>query len=244
MDKKLITEELKRHRQLLEYQFIANETMKDGNDELLLDVLNEQDPTAGDEEPTDELPTDELPTLEPLGDETGEDTPEEPVEDTTTEEPIGGDVDPFATENEPALPIEDEMASDETVEVDVTDLVDKTEQTKTSVDGLTTKMDELLSKLSELENQVSGMDNVINKIDDLEKEIEKRNPTPIERLEMRSLTSYPYSVKLTDYWSDKEGYDTNEPEEEFVLTKDDVENFDRQQIKSSFDYSDNKEEEY
>ena len=33
MNKKLISEELKRHRQLLEYQFIANETMKDGDDE-------------------------------------------------------------------------------------------------------------------------------------------------------------------------------------------------------------------
>jgi hypothetical protein len=243
MNKKLISEELKRHRQLLEYQFIANETMKDGDDELLLDVLNEQDPTAGDE------PELELPPLEPVGDETGnaptEDTVTDlPLEDTTTtEEPLGGDVDPFATEDEPALPIEDEMApEDGTVEVDVTDLVDKTDQTKTSVDGLTGKMDELLSKLAELENQVSGMDNVINKIDDLEKEIEKRNPTPVERLEMRSLSSYPYSVKLTDFWADKEGYETEEPEEEFVLTQGDVENFDKNQIKSSFDSSVNNED--
>ena len=53
------------------------------------------------------------------------------------------------------------------------------------------------------------MDQVINKIEDLEKEIEKRNPTPVEKLEMMSLDSFPYSVKLTDYWADKEGYDVN-----------------------------------
>ncbi len=124
---------------------------------------------------------------------------------------------------------------DGSVEVDVTDIVDKTEETKTSVEGMSSKMDELLSKLSELENQVSGMDNVINKIDDLEKEIEKRNPTPVERLEMRSMDSFPYSIKLTDFWKDKEGYEaTEEEEEEFVLKQSDVDNYNEKDIRKSF----------
>ena len=147
------------------------------------------------------------------------------------------------------MEIEDEFAdtepepSEDTVEVDVTDIVDNTEATKTSVEGVSTKMDELLSKLTELENQVSGMDKVIDKIESLEKEIEKRNPTPVERLEMRSMESFPYSVKLTDFWKDKEGYEaTEENEEEYVLRQSDVENFDRNEIKSSFNYKDNEED--
>ena len=99
---------------------------------------------------------------------------------------------------------------------------------------MSTKMDDLLSKLSELESQVSGMDNVINKIDELEKEIERRNPTPVERLEMRSMDSFPYSVKLTDFWKDKEGYNSSEVEEEYTLTQSDVDNFNEKEIRSSF----------
>ena len=126
------------------------------------------------------------------------------------------------------------MGGEETVEVDVTDIVDKTEETKTSVDGINTKMDELLSKLSDLESQVGGMDQVIGKIDNLEKEIEKRNPTPVERLEMRSMDSFPYSVSLTDFWSDKEGYEATEEETEYTLTQSDVDNYDKKEIRDSF----------
>ncbi len=231
MKKKNLLEELNRHKQLLEYNFYVEEK-KDGEDfngDLLLDdmFLTEQDPIPGDEEeeevdvdldlpeePTDEeIPTDE----EPMGDIMGMEDEVE-IEDEFADEPMM------------------DMSSDEdTVEVDVTDIVDKTEQTKDSVDSVNTKMDELLSKLSDLETQVTGMDNIINKIDDLEKEIEKRNPTPVERLEMRSMDSYPYSVKLTDYWGDKEGYEVNgETEEEYVLKQSDVEDFNVDEIKGSF----------
>ena len=78
------------------------------------------------------------------------------------------------------------------------------------------------------------------KIDSLEAEIEKRNPTPQEKLEMRSLDSYPYSVKLSDYWADKEDHydvmDTKKEEpEEYVLTQQDVDDYNPQEIEKSFD---------
>jgi hypothetical protein len=80
------------------------------------------------------------------------------------------------------------------------------------------------------------MDEVINKIDDLEKEIEKRNPTPVERLEMRSMDSFPYSVKLTDFWKDKEGYEATkiQKKKNLFLRQSDVENYDEKDIKASF----------
>lgn len=245
--KNLLSEDLKRYRQLLEYTFYVPEEddPKDVNGDLLLDdMLTEQDP-AGDEEGGEEDPF-----FDVGGEEGGEETPEEGVEtdETENEDPFGdvegeteagadteGETDPFGdTEVEDEFATEEPLGGEDTVEVDVTDIVDKTEETKTSVDGVSTKMDDLLAKLSELESQVSGMDNVINKIDDLEKEIERRNPTPVERLEMRSMDSFPYSVKLTDYWKDKEGYDATEEEEEFTLTQSDVDNFDEKEIRASF----------
>ena len=235
--KKLLSEDLKRYRQLLEYTFYVPEKEEGEVDDLLLDdMLTEQDPPAEDEDPFFDVGGED-----PVAD-TGE-TPEagteevegETEEEETTEE--GGETDPFGTDTEveDEFATEEPMGDEETVEVDVTDIVDKTEETKASVDDMGQKMDDLLSKLSDLESQVTDMDGVINKIDDLEKEIERRNPTPVERLEMRSMDSYPYSVKLTDYWSDKEGYEVNgETEEEYILKQSDVEDFNVDEIKDSF----------
>ena len=239
--KKLLSEDLKRYQQLLEYTFYVPEEEDRVDDLLLDDMLTEQDPPAEDEDPFFDVGGED-----PVAD--TEDTPEGETEEVDTEEETpeeGGETDPFGSDTE----VEDEFADedmemggdDETVEVDVTDIVDKTEETKASVDDMGSKMDDLLSKLSDLESQVTDMDGVINKIDDLEIEIEKRNPTPVERLEMRSMDSFPYSVKLTDYWKDKEGYDASEPEDEYTLTQSDVDNFEDKEIRASFE-SDNEEE--
>lgn len=239
--KDLIKEELKRHMQLLEYTFYMEEPKEDDDNLLLgaLDTLNEQDP------PEEDTDTDDAdPFTEPGGD-----------EGTTNEDPFadeggdieGGDVetDPFADEG--GAEIEDEVADEggeETIEVDVTDIVDKAEQTRTEIEGMTAKMDELLGKLGDLEGKVGDMDQVINKIDGLEKEIADRNPTPVERLEMRSMDSFPYSVSLTDYWSDKEGYDVGgKEEEEYTITQKDVDDYSATEIKNSFDY-DKDDEDY
>ena len=239
--KKFILEDLKRYKQLLEYTFyVPEEKEEDLNGDLLLDgsFLSEQDP-AGDDPFMDVADTE---NEEPTGDETTGDEPigDEPDSTGSTETTTTGD------EEEEGVEIEDEFddtesteeTDDDTIEVDITDLVDSSEETKKSVTDVSDKMEELLSKLSELENQVTGMDEVISKIDSLEKEIEKRNPTPVEKLEMRSMQdfNFPYSVKLKDFWTDREGYEaTNDSEEEeFILRQSDVENFDRNEIKASF----------
>ena len=242
--KKLLSEDLKRYRQLLEYTFyVPEETDEDEN--LLFDgmYITEQDPAGEDEGGEEDDPffdvggEDPVTADEPV--EGGEETPEDEGGEEETAE--GGETDPFGTDTEVEDEFADEdMGGEETIEVDVTDIVDKTEETKASVDGMGEKMEELLAKLSDLESQVTDMDGVINKIDNLEKEIERRNPTPVERLEMRSMDSFPYSVKLTDFWKDKEGYQATDDEEEFTLTQSDVDNFDEKEIKSSFD-SNNKE---
>ena len=251
--KKLLAEELKRHLQLLEYTFYVPEETNDRDaadvdlDNLLLGgdtYLTEQDPVGDEAE-------DPATAEDPFAADAGGETPE--GEDVATEDPFAADTgevadaeggeaatDPFADAGE-GVEIEDEFADEETVEVDVTDIVDKAEETKTSVDGMSTKMDDLLGKLSDLESQIGGMDQVIGKIEDLEKEIERRNPTPVEKLEMRSMDSFPYSVSLTDFWDDREGYDATEGEEEYTLTQSDVDNYDEKEIRASFN-SDNDED--
>ena len=244
--KKLISEELKRHMQLLEYTFYMEDkpAAEDDIENLLLgaEKLYEQDPVPAEdtEEDTLELDTEEgdVETEDPFADAGEEDTLELDTEEGT------GETDPFGGEE--GMEVEDEFATDEggeeTVEVDVTDIVDKAEQTRTEIEGMTAKMDELLGKLGDLEGKVGDMDQVINKIDDLEKEIADRNPTPVERLEMRSMDSFPYSVSLTDYWSDKEGYDVGKEEkEEYVITQKDVDDYSTTEIKNSFDYNENDE---
>ena len=238
--KKLISEDLKRYKQLLEYTFYVPEKEEDDVENLLFDgmYITEQDP-AGDEEEGEEGGDD--PFADAAGDETaGEEGGDDPFADTGEEGEEGGETDPFGTGAE----VEDEVADEEEdkIEVDVTDIVDKTDETKSSVETVSDKMEELLSKLGDLESQISGMDNVIDKIDGLEKEIERRNPTPVERLEMRSMDSFPYSVKLTDFWKDKDGYQATD-DEEYTLTQSDVDNFDEKEIRSSFEYDDDEDKE-
>ena len=96
-----------------------------------------------------------------------------------------------------------------------------------------------------MEGKLSGMSDIIHKIDSLEKEVEMRNPTPVEKLEMRSLDSFPFNVKLTDYWSDeKEGGEygaIEKKEKEFDVNVSDLSNYNSEEVKTSFD-ADSEEE--
>ena len=220
-NKELLNEELKRFNSIMEYTFNLGE-----KEELLFDSLEEQE-----EEVTDVV--DEIP--EDLGmppEEGGEEPTEEMAED-----PFGGDA-PVEDEmaEEPAM---EEMPSEEgEVEVDVTDIVDKAEEAKEEAAGASSKIDDLLGKFSELEEKLTGMDQIITKMDELEQEVKDRNPSPTEKLSMRSMDSFPYSVKLTDFWNDREGYDATgeeDEEQEYTLTKKDIDDdYSEVDIRGSF----------
>ena len=180
----------------------------------------------------------------------GEDAAEEPASDEVgniaaelgVEEPAQGAEEPAAEPTEEPAPVEEpieEPASDE-IEVDVTSLVQGSEEAKQSADRASQNSEMLLQKLDALEAKLNTMDSVGAKIDELEKEIVKRNPTPVEKLEMRSLNSFPYTQKLTDYWADKEGqYDVmGTDKEEYTLTQNDVDYaYSEPEIKKSFSVS-------
>jgi len=255
----LLKEELKRHMQLLEYTFYMGEEYQEDDrdkkgevDDLILggEYLDEQEEEAAPEEEPTEDP--EVSPFADAPDEGGEGAPavdDEGAVDFGDEEDITGaegEGDPFGAEED--VEIEDEFGDEsgdtgeETIEVDVSDIVDKAEATRTEIEGLTSKMEELMGNFDELSGQVTGMDKVIDKIENLEQEIEKRNPTPVERLEMRSMDSFPYNVSLTDFWSGKEGYEATDEEKEYTLTQDDIDEFSETDIKNSFDYNENDED--
>jgi len=168
--------------------------------------------------------------------------------DTTDNGEVSGDIpEPDGTEEPAAAPTPVEEPVSDDVEVDVTSLVKGSEEAKHSADIASKNSEMLMKKLTDLEAHVTNMSKISNKIEDLEKEIIKRNPTPVEKLEMRSLSSYPYSQKLTDYWGSKEGvYDVmgNEKKKEYVLTKDDVDSdYSDSSVKQSFNTKNDYDEE-
>lgn len=242
INQQLLNEELKRFQRILEYSFYTEEPKDDEN--LILGSDLDED---AEEDPNAPNPAG-IPTQD-SGDDSNTANPDTaPVDNQAT--PAAPPVEPAQDDNLFSTDGGDDMNmgadTEDEVEVDVTDIIKGSEEAKQSADNASHKTSSLLAKFTDLEKRIASMDALGNKIADLEKEIIKRNPTPIEKLEMRSLSSYPYSVKLTDYWKDVEGYDplgdTNQ--EEYTLTQDDVDNsYTDASIKQTFNVSDDDYEE-
>ncbi len=220
----LLKEELNKFRLLSEYDFYTEKKEEPTymDDKEL--VLGDKALSEVDEEPADDQAGGDMAGADMAGG------------DMAGADMAGGDEEMTADIPEPGsmdmgdeAPVEEPMAepSGDEVEVDVTSLVKGSEEAKQSADKATQNTEMLLQKLTDLESRLANMTAITDKIENLEQEIIKRNPTPVEKLEMRSLSSYPFNQKITDYWADKEGaYDvmntgSKEPKE-YVLKKDDV----------------------
>jgi hypothetical protein len=148
---------------------------------------------------------------------------EEPSDEEEPEADLG-----FGDEEAPEDELDMEEPAGDEVELDVTELVKGSEEAKASADAANEKIDQLMGMVGNLEGQLKSMEAISDKIESLEGELEKRAPTPEEKIEMRSLDSYPYNLKLTDFWGSQEGkYDVMDKEgeeepKEYVLTKDDI----------------------
>jgi len=228
LNESLLQEELKRHKQILEYTFISNEKEGKDND-------SEKELLLGEEPETEEV--------DAVVDVDSEENIETPVE-VAPEEMVGVP---------PVEPVMDAPVVDNSgdIELDITDLVQANDETKQSVEMVNQKMVDLVNQFNTLNQQLNKLEDLDTKLNDLEQEIVKRNPTEIEKLEMRSLDSFPYNQKLTDYWNEKEEEgryqatsseeEVVEPEVEYVLTQDEVDaSYSPQDIKNSFtsDYND------
>ena len=116
------------------------------------------------------------------------------------------------------------------------------------------KVDLVGQNLGHVDNRIAQMFGTINrlinmvdsnnrKIEDLSREVAKRNPTPTERLNIRSQDGYPFNVPVSDFWKEKartsnyKAYaDNDEPTtNEYRITNSDVDDFSDRDMEASFD---------
>ena len=192
------------------------------------------DPTAGATPTSGDTTT---PPIDPATDPTAAGSTPPPTDDTA----MGG---------EP--PVDPTMGGtgDTTEEIDITDLVNMTKNIKNDLENskqdngaVIGKMDDVFTKLSGLEAKLGEMDAVIAKIDQLGIQVQQMKPeTPVEKLEMRSLDSYPFSQKPSDFFSQKQAEMRATGKNEYILTKDDVNNYSPEEVKTSFNPNDDDDE--
>lgn len=152
-------------------------------------------------------------------------------DDASGDAPIGDMPEPAPAAEE--VPVEEPV--DDGIEIDVTALVNGTEEAKASADKAVQTSELVLQQLAAFDKKLAGMTVINDKLNNIEHQIVKRIPTPVEKLEMRSFDSYPYNQKLTDYWSEKEGPYEQPKAEEYVLTQDDVDSgYSESEIQDSF----------
>jgi len=215
---KELQESLKRHRELLGYD------PKKGTSSLTeirrhSYLADDTDYAEGDEEEeeTTEEEGGDNPDFDFGGEEEGTESEEtegteetEGEEETTEEEGDLGTADEFSAADD----IEEE--SDEDVEeIDVTDIVKRSEDAKSYSEKAVKAAEEgknmitdLMSKFDALQATLSKIDTVANELNVIKADIQSQKPK--EKLELRSLDSYPFNVKLTDYWNDEKLKDNYE----------------------------------
>lgn len=159
--------------------------------------------------------------------------------------PPPGDMPPTGETPPPspdAAPPMDAPIESETEELDITDLVNMTKSIKNDLEGNRTsngevlnKMDDVFTKLNDLEQKIKQMDTVMAKIDQLDIKVgNMKEKTPEEKLEMRSLDSYPFNQNPQEFFSNKQDQMRTAGKNEYVLTKSDVQNYSNDTIKQSF----------
>ena len=243
----LINEEIKRFNRILNYSLegkesIINEKRNRQPWQYNEEVITEAEP--GEEEETEEFDFEaeeggEENTDFDFGDEGSPEGGEEP----SVEE------DEFGTASEFSASDDLESSEDEEVEeIDVTSIVKGSDEAKEMAQQAvsvgqenTSYLQSLTNKLSNLESQLTKMDAIASKIGKIEQGIK----TPEEKLELRSLASYPFNTKLSDYWEEKskdDGYSITTGEEvsngekkEYVLTPEELESdYSEEEIKNTF----------
>ena len=229
---KELQESLKRHRELLGYDPTKGTSSLNEVRDRHSYLADNTDYAEGDEEETEEEGGDnpdfdfggegeteggEGEDTEGFGDEGGEEGGEEGFGEEGAEEGAEegddlGTADEFSAVDD----IESEEESD-VEEIDVTDIVKRADDAKGYAEKAVTAAEEgknmiqdLMSKFEALQTSLSKIDTVSNEIQSMKKDIQSQRPK--EKLELRSLDSYPFNVKLTDYWNDekiKSNYEIN-----------------------------------
>ena len=141
---------------------------------------------------------------------------------------------------------------DSTEEIDITDLVDMVKSVKKGQEDsqnnsstVVSKMDDVFTKLTDLESKLGEMNQIISKIDELGQKVQEMKPkSPEEKLEMRSLDSYPFSQNPQQFFNSKLPEMQAAGKNEYVLTKNDVQDYTNNMIKDTFNPANDTQDEY
>ena len=155
---------------------------------------------------------------------------------------------PPSDNNEPSM--NDTPEESDYDELDITDLTDAQEKMNKKINVVGKELSNNDDSISQLMVTLNKINDIIKsnneKIEDLEREIKKRNPTPLEKLDLRAVdSSKPYNIRPNDFWGNKlndlDNYDTynedepNKTEKEYVITTDDINDASSTDISQSFD---------
>ena len=140
----------------------------------------------------------------------------------------------------------DNAESDDEV-IDVDDLTQSQENTEEKVDDIHVTMEKGFDKLLNVVDKLNKMiDASTANMEEIRQEIEKRNPTPLEKLNMRAANdSYPFNVSPDDYWREKEatsnyriGGENEEDSKQYIITQGDIDDMtDYRKISKELDAS-------
>jgi hypothetical protein len=140
---------------------------------------------------------------------------------------------------------EDNEEDDDVIDVD--DLTDAQEKMNKKVNHVGKDVSSMDNRINQLMTALDKMESMINsnndKIEQLNAEFKARVQTPTEKLNLRSLDSYPFNVKPTEYWAkvtkDMPQYSVTDDndiptEKEYVIKQSDVDNVPDKEIEDSF----------
>lgn len=224
----LAEEKAKKFKKLFEYNFYLNDVET---------PISEDDEPKPDSEAGDDIDLDSMENdlesdlgLDGVEDGSSEEMPD--MESPEAEQPP-------TPEPEPEMPPPMEEPATDEVEIDVTEIIKNTEDNNRNLKAALSQLKSLEVKLGKMDAIGSNMTNLELQLQKVADEIKKRNPTPNEKIEMRSMDSFPYNTKLSSFWgahSDKFSSvpTKGEKPEEYVLKQSDIDNFSERDIRKSF----------
>ena len=255
----------KQFMRLCEWSFVSRSVMEDDDEEQnnMGGEMNQQDPMGGNiggQDPMmggndQQMGGEDMNQQNQMGGDMPMDDPMMNGGDMNQQDPMMGD------EMGGDMPMEDPMmdgmddpmmdGEDEEV-IDVDDLTNAQEKMNSKVNSVGKNLGDVDDKIEALMQSLSNMEQMINnnnaEIAAFKQEFEKRNPTQTEKLNLRSLDSYPFNVNPKEYWEEK-GVDPNSnysgesdndksTTQEFEITNSDVDQFDNKTIEDSFNIDD------
>ena len=225
LNNKVLRENYENFRRLVEYSTLGSNVMAEAGEENQNDPMNDANPSMGGNGMADPMAGGDP----SMGDGMNAGMGGDPSMDGGEAQPPQG-FNPQGGEQEQlgATPETDPNQEEEEV-IDVDDLTNSQEETEKKIDALSDKFERLIGMLDGFEKQIDSSN---ERMETLRAEIEKRNPTPVEKMSIRAKNSYPFNITPDEYWKDKEATSNYSPEDDnngaddpvYQITKDDIDN--------------------